>query len=82
MVKTRFRPLQLELGLRLPDRSAGRRLEKVGKSFGSESSDLKVVAHQADQVDDEGEAWIGEAFGAVGGRAAGADWQWREDGNE
>jgi predicted transport protein len=65
VVKTRTRPLQIELGLRLPGQPPGARLEEVGKSFGSESSNVKVILSTPVDVDEAVQLWLKTAYDAA-----------------
>ncbi|MBK8047580.1 MAG: hypothetical protein IPK16_10930 [Anaerolineales bacterium] len=69
VVKTRVRPLQLELGLRLPGEPDTDRLVAAGKSLGAESVTHKVVLTAVDQVDDQVEHWLAAAYHAARGPA-------------
>jgi hypothetical protein len=65
VIKTRARPVQLELGLRLPDAPASPRLLPVDKSFGSEAATHKVVLAAQESVDAEVLEWLRAAYAAV-----------------
>lgn len=65
VVKTRARPVQLELGLRLPDAPASPRLLPVDKSFGSEAATHKVVLTAVEEIDADVIGWLSAAYAAV-----------------
>lgn len=65
VVKTRVRPLQLELGLRLPDEPNSDRLVAAGRSLGAESVTHKVVLTSVDQVDAQVDHWLVAAYDAA-----------------
>ena len=64
--KTRARPVQVDLGLRLPDAATTPRLAPASKSFGSESATHVVALVAVDDVDAEVEAWLKAAYADAG----------------
>ncbi len=60
--KTRARPVQAELGLRLSDAAISPRLAPASKRFGSESATHVVVLAAVEDVDDEVAAWLKAAY--------------------
>ena len=64
--KGRARPVQAELGLRLPDVAASPRLAPAGKSFGSESATHVVVLTLPEDIDHEVLEWLRRAYEDVG----------------
>lgn len=66
VIKTRARPVQLELGLRLPGAPPSPRLLPVDKSFGSEAATHKVVLTAAAEVDADVRAWLRAAYDGAG----------------
>ncbi|MCB0051997.1 MAG: hypothetical protein KDE24_20920, partial [Caldilinea sp.] len=64
--KSRARPVQAELGLRLPDVAASPRLAPAGKSFGSESATHVVVLTLPEDIDHEVLEWLRRAYEDVG----------------
>lgn len=65
VVKTRSRPLQLELGLRLPETPAAGRLQPVSKNFGSEAVTHQVNFVDVAEVDAAVLAWLRAAYAAL-----------------
>lgn len=66
VIKTRARPVQLELGLRLPGAPRSSRLLPVDKRFGSEAATHKVVVTAVAEVDAEVLGWLRAAFDGAG----------------
>lgn len=64
--KSRTRPVQAELGLRLPDVTASPRLTPAGRSFGSESATHVVILTRPDDIDEEVLDWLRTAYADVG----------------
>ncbi len=64
--KSRARPVQAELGLRLPGVDASPRLAKAGKSLGSESATHVVVLTRPEDIDHEVLEWLRRAYEDVG----------------
>ena len=65
VIKTRARPVQLELGLRLPAAAPTLRLLPIDKNFGSESATHKVILTEVGAVDDEILGWLRSAYAGV-----------------
>lgn len=66
VIKTRARPVQLELGLRLPATAPTSRLLLIDKHFGSESATHKVILTAVEEVDDTVLGWLRSAYAGVG----------------
>ncbi len=66
VIKTRARPVQIELGLRLPDAAPTSRLLPIDKNFGSESATHKVILTAVGEVDDAVLGWLRTAYAGVG----------------
>ena len=64
--KNRVRPVQAELGLRLPEAAASPRLAPAGKSFGSASTTHVVVLTRPEEVDQDVLGWLRAAYEGAG----------------
>ena len=64
--KSRARPVQAELGLRLPGVDVSPRLAQAGKSLGSESATHVVVLTRPEDIDSDVLEWLRRAYEDVG----------------